>query len=449
MVQIIQRAPSTADRFSQAFGGLGASLAKDIPEELFSRKEAKAFKERFGKDISGFRDPKMRQDILKSELETEAAKAKREQQQAVLEKFLGSEETQGFSDWEKQLITGEALGLIPSGTGKVLADMRRQREGRDFISQLFGEDSGETGMQPSMPDMGMEDSSALSQETLTGKIPSEPSSQKGAIPQSKLQKIPDAKLMQMIGMGGDTAKVAQAEIDRRNKEKEFELKKEKFKYEKEKDIKTQVEASHKAQEPFINDVTNAYKSFETEFKPRLMQMQSMDPEKLINPTAAVFLDTLGIPLGALEDPTSELYNKVSQDLLKGLPDTYGSRILKVEVDNFLKTIPTLMNSAEGRRMIASNMLKLGEMKEVYYNAMRRMQIDAIDNNKSLPKDFQQRVFDQVKPQIDRINQEFVKLSQVTSVPKGHTPYFSPSGNIEFVPNNLREWADKNGGRRIW
>ncbi len=211
----------------------------------------------------------------------------------------------------------------------------------------------------------------------------------------------------------------------------------------------EFENSYKAQEGFINETTDKYKAFETEMKPRLMQMQHMDPEKIIGPTASVFLDHLGIPLGALEDPSSELYQKLSQDLLKGLPDTYGNRILKVEVDNFLKTIPTLMNSVEGRRMISSNMLKLGEMKEVYYNEMRKQQKDYLDTNNPIPRDFQQRIFDQVKPQIDRINNDFVKMSEVTSVPKDTIPFFNPMGEIEFIPIIHADWASKNGGRRIW
>ena len=210
-----------------------------------------------------------------------------------------------------------------------------------------------------------------------------------------------------------------------------------------------VESAYNAQKDFINETTSSYKGFETEMKPRLLQMQSMPSKDIIGPTASVFLEQMGIPLGALEDPSSQLYDKLSQDLLKGLPETYGSRILKVEVDNFLKTIPKLSNSPDGRRMIASNMLKLGEMKEVYYKEMRRQQRDALDNDKPLPRDFQQTVFDQVKPQIDRINNEFVKMAEVKSVPEGTIPFFSPSGDIEFVPKEHAQWAQENGGRRIW
>jgi hypothetical protein len=212
------------------------------------------------------------------------------------------------------------------------------------------------------------------------------------------------------------------------------------------------EKSYKAQEDFIKDTTKRYQAFETETKPKLLQMQKIaSDEQLVSPTAAAFLEHMGIPLGALEDPSSELYNKLSKDLLKGLPETYGNKIMKVEVENFLQTIPTLLNSADGRRMIASNMLKLGEMKEVFYNSMRRQQQDALDNNKPLPRDFEQRVFDQVKPQIDRMNNEFVKLSTIKSVPEGETPYFSSDGEIYFVPKSKDwiEWANEQGMRKVW
>jgi len=211
-----------------------------------------------------------------------------------------------------------------------------------------------------------------------------------------------------------------------------------------------IDSAYKAQEDFIRDTTTSYQKFETEMKPRLLQMQKLaTDDELVSPTSAVFLESLGIPLGALDDPSSELFDKLSQDLLKGLPDTYGSRILKVEVDNFLKTIPRLTNSADGRRMIASNMLKLGELKEVYYNEMRREQRKYLDENKPLPRDFEQKIFDQVKPQIDRLNNEFVKLTDIKSVPKGEIPFFDPSGNVVFVPKKDAQWATENGGRRIW
>jgi hypothetical protein len=242
------------------------------------------------------------------------------------------------------------------------------------------------------------------------------------------------KKYQILTDSGVSKENSKAESDIASKESEIDQK--------------SFESGYKANEDFINETTSKYSAFESELKPKLLQMKNIKDEDLISPTSSVFLEKLGIPLGALEDPSSELYQKLSQDLLKGLPEIYGNRILKVEVDNFLKTIPTLSNSPEGRRMISSNLLKLGEMKEVYFNAMRQAQKQALESNK-FPRDFQQQVFEQVKPQIDRINNQFVKLSEIKAVPSGTIPFFNPNGEIEFVPKEHAQWASENGGKRIW
>jgi hypothetical protein len=278
--------------------------------------------------------------------------------------------------------------------------------------------------------------------------PKEPLASEKPIPEDQLNKINEVRNIPNFGQMSETeqyraftnAGVSPVNAERESKLRSTELEREQKSF----------ESSYKAQEDFINETTSSYKGFETEMKPRLLQMQKLASDKdLISPTASVFLDSLGIPLGALADPSSELFNKLSQDLLKGLPEVYGTRILKVEVENFLKTIPQLTNSPNGRRMIASNMLKLGELKEVYYNEMRREQKDYLDKNKTIPRDFQQRVFDQVKPQIDRLNNEFIKLADIKDVPKGSIPFFGPDGEISFVPKEHAQWASENGGRRIW
>lgn len=212
-----------------------------------------------------------------------------------------------------------------------------------------------------------------------------------------------------------------------------------------------ISDAYKAQEKFIDQTTSAYRAYEADTKPKLLQMQKLASDSdLLEPNTVAFLENLGIPLGAVGNPDSELFHKLSLDLLKGLPETYGNRILKVEVDNFLRTIPALTNSPNGRRMIASNMLKLGEMKEVYYNEMRKKQRDYLDSNKPLPRDFQQIIFDQVKPQIDRINSEFVKLSEAKEIPVGTVPFFDRDGNVKYVPKEHADWAaGEGGGRRIW
>lgn len=225
----------------------------------------------------------------------------------------------------------------------------------------------------------------------------------------------------------------------------------KLEFSKEKYAEEKIEKSFEKHKDFIEKTSKSYQTYEMEMKPKLLQMQHMNEEELIGPASAKFLDLMGIPFGILENPTNELYDKVSQDLLKGLPETYGNKILLAEVNNFLKTIPRLTNSANGRRMIASNMLKLGEMKELMYKEMRRQQNNAIENGRKLPLDFSQSVFDNIQPQLNKLNSEFIKLSNIKDVPEGTVPFFNPQGEVSFVPKDPAslEWALSNGGKRIW
>ena len=401
MVQIIPAARPKKTFGSKLNEGVGRGL--QIAEKYYNEySENEALKKR-GIDVSGIKDPETRSKVIAHDL----AYGKKE----IQDKQLQQENKEVLRDMERKFGLQEGELAAYEKNPKLAKEIHQPKE--------------RTPTQASKPI----EKDQLNRITAIEKT-------------DKFKNAPLSKKKSMLHKGGVSKENSTAVL-------EPYIEEEKLKEKRAVREEGQIARSHEAQKDFIEDVTNKYKSFETDMKPRLLQMRNIPDEDLVSPTAAVFLEHLGIPLGSLDDPSSELYQKLSLDLLKGLPETYGNRILKVEVDNFLKTIPTLMNSPEGRRMIASNMLKLGEMKEVYYNAMRREQKKSIDDNKPLARDFQQEVFDQVKPQIDRINNEFIKMAEVKSVPQGTIPFFSPSGDIEFVPKEHAQWAQENGGRRIW
>ncbi len=79
MVQIIQRAPSSGDRFAKAFAGASQAAAREIPEHYLKKEQMKVMEEQYakenaavqgliGKDISGIRDPKVRQKFVEMAL---------------------------------------------------------------------------------------------------------------------------------------------------------------------------------------------------------------------------------------------------------------------------------------------------------------------------------------------------------------------------------------------
>lgn len=402
MVQVLPAVKSFGAEFGSRIGkGLAEGFSKGrqlAEDEEYEKQENEAVKRLIGEDISGIRNPKIREKYV------ELAKQNMNKSVGFSDKINSNQSI--ISDLEKR------RGLPEGSLNAYVNDPKMAEQ----VSRPKNETKKTQASQPIDPD----------QLRRINEVRSQPGF-------NDLDEVDQYRAMTNAGVSKENAE-AEAKLTGQKLERG----------------QKKFEQSYAAQEDFINDTTYSYKGFETEMKPRLLQMQKMaSDDDLIGPTSAAFLEHLGIPLGALEDPSSELYNKVSQDLLKGLPETYGNRILKVEVENFLKTIPTLLNSPSGRRMIASNMLKLGELKEIYYKEMRDQQKKHLDESKPLPKDFQQRIFDQVKPQIDRVNEEFVKLSDIKSVPPDTIPFFDPNGNVVFVPKDHAQWAQENGGKRIW
>jgi hypothetical protein len=429
MVQIFDNSMSPITKkiidkdMSEGFEGMFANIANERRQSQANQlmqRENQAFKELTGMDISGIQDPNMRKEAFK-----QAFSAK--QDTDFLEKIKRMNEPSEERQTEFTEDVPIKSSKKPSGKG---------------IQELSDEQLVALHGSKRMKPIAQAETSRRKVLARNQPIPPEQMDLIHAVRNQEgfddLDEIGQYRAYIDANVSPDyaerEAKLRTPSLDRKRKE---------------------FDTSYDLQKEFIEDTTQAYKGFETEMKPRLRQMVKLGEgegdAKLIEPAAAAFLEFAGVPLGVLDNPSNELYHKLSQDLLKGLPETYGTRILKVEVENFLKTIPQLVNSANGRRMIASNMLKLGEMKEAYYREMRNQQQHYLSNQKPLPKDFQEQIFDNVKPQIDRITNEFIKLAEIKSVPKGTVPFFNPQGEVSFVPNNPQamEWAEQNGGRRIW
>ena len=406
--------------------------------------------ERSGIPVRGVRNPKLRELLLKGHLEGTGKEKDFQKQQQFSQTF-----SQHFGEEAAKLYDG----LTEGGKSNYLAYLlRAQTESKDTdeaIRDFFKDNPQEvehlikTSQEEETPqERPLGSYEAVEEEEQPPAWALEPVKERKQT-QSRWDKMTDAEREEFTLKHPKEA--SEFEKARQFKEKQA-TKKEEIALKKKELAQKDVEKSFEAHKDFIDNTTNQYRAFETETKPRLLQMQSLDPEKIVSPTAASFLESMGIPLGALEHPESELYKKLSQDLMKGLPETYGNRILKVEVDNFLSTIPQLVNSPDGRRMIASNMLKLGEMKEIFYNEMRRQQQAALSENQPLPRDFEQSVFDNVRPQIDKLNREFVAISRIKYVPPGHVPAFGPdgaNGPIYFIEDKEAHLIESSGGKRIW
>lgn len=111
-----------------------------------------------------------------------------------------------------------------------------------------------------------------------------------------------------------------------------------------------------------------------------------------------FFGIPGIDLTAsLLSPESQEFEKLSTDLVKGIKDIYGGRINQFEVETFMKTIPSLLQSPEGRQAVIENIKRFTQDELAVSEAARKIK-DA--NNGVVPANLEIMAQEMVEEQLD-------------------------------------------------
>jgi hypothetical protein len=212
-----------------------------------------------------------------------------------------------------------------------------------------------------------------------------------------------------------------------------------------------LEKGYKSQESYLNDLTKSLNATEQmdEKLDRIAELGKKGnvPEPLLYET----MQALGIPT-ALFSAEGEELEKLSNDLTKNIQQFYGSRILQSEFQNFLKSIPTLKNSQEGRERIIENMKMFNNLKRLEYNTARALELDYEAKNKPLPPSFQRMVYDKMKPEAEKFSNEWKNAQKARLNPKkevqenkpGISKYKAPDGSLwEMTPEQVEKAKEQN------
>jgi hypothetical protein len=164
--------------------------------------------------------------------------------------------------------------------------------------------------------------------------------------------------------------------------------------------------------PVIKDIQHKAKGAK-ENDLRLKRMEKLiETGKLNAPAFASALKTLkhgifgiGIDLTSLLSQESEEFEKLSNDFIKNAKDVFGSRITDQDLKSFLATVPNLSQSDSGKRAVIHNLQLLNKGAELREQAARKLLQKY--NNKP-PLDFESRVEDLIKPELDKISEKFEK-----------------------------------------
>lgn len=152
-------------------------------------------------------------------------------------------------------------------------------------------------------------------------------------------------------------------------------------------IARERELSDKETEGFRDYISKERKSYEkNNFLIKNME-RLVDTKKLDNPVYYSLLKKIHMDLPALLNTESQEYIKYQQEYLTGVKEALGSQISAWEVEQYMKKIPTLENTDEGKRAIFRNQIIENEARGALVKAYDEI---LAENGGHRPRDIEVR-----------------------------------------------------------
>jgi len=136
--------------------------------------------------------------------------------------------------------------------------------------------------------------------------------------------------------------------------------------------------------------------------------------KLDTPGFIEFSKRSGFDIPALMNPDSQEFQKIAANFIRDAKLYYGGRVTNQEMEQFLKTIPSLSQSPEGMKRVISNLKRVNRVALEYNNALK----EVMSENKGVPPfDLMEKVDDKIEKKLDKISKQF-KEDLTKPVPEG-------------------------------
>jgi hypothetical protein len=137
---------------------------------------------------------------------------------------------------------------------------------------------------------------------------------------------------------------------------------------------------------------------------RLDRMKTLNnKDQLMHPLLYTGLKGVGLDIEALQNPDTIEFNKLTNDFQKNARAIFGSRVTNFELAQFMRTIPTLSQTKEGRDRIIRNLKLFNKAVLVTKEAM-----DDIlkEHNNVPPYDLDTLVDRRIGSQLEKISHQF-------------------------------------------
>ena len=172
-----------------------------------------------------------------------------------------------------------------------------------------------------------------------------------------------------------------------------------------------LEAEQRGTIKKINDDYNAT----LKKRPIYRIMESKAPELQSTTTLKRFLmDKFDLPPGLLLNPDAEVLEKVSQQLLRGITAEYSGagRILQSEVENYVRSNPSLLNSPEGMQKLAKISMEFDNIAEKKWQLKNQIVREYRARHETLPEDIDTQILERSK---DFEEEAFKKIENIMNV----------------------------------
>jgi len=255
--------------------------------------------------------------------------------------------------------------------------------------------------------------------------------------QSPFRGMTDDQLIQATGAPyKEISEPAKAEQQRRIAEKQAS--KNAFEPESEK-----LEAKRVSE--LSSEIENEYKAAQAEDM-RLDRMGVLDKEgKVSTPLLIKALDFISLPIGILQNPATEEYRKLEADFTRDVSKVFpGGKITNYELMSYLKTIPSLMNSPEGRKAIIRNRKLMNEAKKIKFDEYKKI---IKENNGKRPPNLGILLEDRIADRIVEIEDKFIEgISKESQKFQQPIRMIAPNGRAIDIPPDQIESALNSGAK---
>lgn len=356
----------------------------------------------------------------------------------MLKQQQQQEVAQGLQALQFSPEKAQQLSLLPTPLLQDYLKLQQQERTQQALASLLGSMEQPVAAQPTAPTAspeqltqaalsdfmasGVKDSSALSQlfakqDPLFAPVQQETADTLDVSTKPGTPIVSPAKLQaKLIGAGVDPRVAAEVVKTQLAQQKEVrEARKEEL--ERKKEARREREEAFKQTKDERKKWADEYKVAKQDFDTAKTLEELNQSGKLSTSGYNEFLSRSGLDLGALESPESIQFKSLAQTFMRGAKQYFGGNVSNREIELFLKTIPNLSQTPEGRKRILAGIKNMSRAKMAYFEEARKV----IKQNKNIPPlDLLEQVEDRVEARAKKFAELF-KRDIAKPVPEAQKP----------------------------